>query len=134
MGELGRDWLRGVGVTVPVTGGGGNNQVELTRTCARSLCTTACRCGGPPGGRPVLLRLRHHRGLLRRQLVRGCGDRSVWPHEGGVRGLRTVDEGPAAVVRAMAQLRVKHGPPLLLLLLLFVVGSLIVLYEPLIHK
>ena len=26
MGELGRDWLRGVGVTVPVTGGGGNNQ------------------------------------------------------------------------------------------------------------
>ena len=23
MGELGRDWLRGVGVTVPVTGGGG---------------------------------------------------------------------------------------------------------------
>jgi hypothetical protein len=26
MGELGRDWARGVGVTVPVTGGGGNNQ------------------------------------------------------------------------------------------------------------
>jgi hypothetical protein len=28
MGELGREWLRGVGVTVPVTGGasGGNNQ------------------------------------------------------------------------------------------------------------
>ncbi len=26
MGELGRDWLRGVGVTVPVAGGGGNNQ------------------------------------------------------------------------------------------------------------
>jgi hypothetical protein len=26
MGELGKDWLRGVGVTVPVTGGGGNNQ------------------------------------------------------------------------------------------------------------
>jgi hypothetical protein len=31
MGELGRVWLRGVGVTVPVTGGGGNNQ-------AWSLC------------------------------------------------------------------------------------------------
>jgi hypothetical protein len=26
MGELGKDWLRGMGVTMPVTGGGGNNQ------------------------------------------------------------------------------------------------------------
>ena len=26
MGKLGRDWSRGVEVTVPVTGGGGNNQ------------------------------------------------------------------------------------------------------------
>ena len=27
MGELGRDWLRGVGVTVPVTGGGGTTKL-----------------------------------------------------------------------------------------------------------
>jgi hypothetical protein len=29
MGKLGRDWSRGVEVTVPVTGGGGNNQACL---------------------------------------------------------------------------------------------------------
>jgi hypothetical protein len=33
MGELGRDWLRGVGVTVPVTGGGGNNQAWPLSFC-----------------------------------------------------------------------------------------------------
>ena len=27
MGELGRDWARGVGVTVPVTGGGGTTKL-----------------------------------------------------------------------------------------------------------
>ena len=44
MGELRRDWLRGVGVTVPVTGGGGNNQ-------AWPLCV--CTLGGWGWGTPV---------------------------------------------------------------------------------
>jgi hypothetical protein len=49
MGELGRVWLRGlrgVGVTVPVTGGGGNNQAWplcwplMARVCGWSPCAT----------------------------------------------------------------------------------------------
>ena len=46
MGELGRDWLRGVGVTVPVTGGVGNNQ-------AWPLCwpLVSSKIGGRWGGR-----------------------------------------------------------------------------------
>jgi hypothetical protein len=70
MGELGRDWLRGVGVTVPVTGGVGNNQ-------AWPLCwpLVSSNIGGRWGGREeeeFLLRLARwdcHRQQARH---RGC--------------------------------------------------------------
>jgi hypothetical protein len=49
MGELGKDWLRGVGVTVPVTGSGGNNQ-------AWPLCwpLVNCLCMARGGGRQLI--------------------------------------------------------------------------------
>jgi hypothetical protein len=57
MGELGRDWLRGVGVTVPVTGGGAQPSLAVMLAtvhvsagsrsvlwCVRGACLVRLAC------------------------------------------------------------------------------------------